>query len=224
MKKCKKCKVNIIDDTNICPLCKTILHSNSKNEISGYNTYPDITMSLDKYNLITRILILISIVCGISCIIINIYLPSIPWSLISISGIFYLWITIPYSIKNNVNIASKVLIHTVTAIALSFVLYYILAYKHWPILDFSVPIILTISNVALIILQIIQSLHRENYIMYQLVISILSIIPLILIKTSIVNILLPTYISLAIAAFTLISTIVFYSKDFVIELKKRFHF
>ncbi|MEG1141610.1 MAG: DUF6320 domain-containing protein [Clostridia bacterium] len=220
-KKCKKCNVNIINNTNTCPLCKSILHDNN-NTIN--NTYPLTFDNLNNYNLLKKILIFISIISAISCLVINIYVSSIPWSIIYILGIIYLWITIPYSIKMNVNIASKIVIHTITAIIILFILHCILLNKHWLILDFSIPIILTISNISLLVLQAIYKFHHENYIIYGLIISILSIIPLILINSHVITILLPSYILFGVAIFTLVSTIVFFTKDLIIELKKRFHY
>lgn len=224
MKNCKKCNVNITDDTNVCPLCKTILHSDKDNVSTGYSSYPHIMMSLDKFNLANKILLLISIISAVGCIVLNVFFPEILWSVICILGIIYLWITISYSIKKNVNIASKILIHTIAAILLAFIFNYVLFKEHWPILDYAIPIILSISNIALIILQIIQNIHHENYFVYQLVISVFSIIPLILLKLNMIEITLPTYIFFIIAGIALISTIIFYSKDFIAEIKKRFHF
>ena len=37
MSKCKNCNVEILDDSQICPLCHSVLEEGEE----GHNTYPD---------------------------------------------------------------------------------------------------------------------------------------------------------------------------------------
>ena len=67
-----------------------------------------------KCNLIIYTCLIISIVIGITLVIINkLTTPQIPWAGLANCGIIYTWLTTIYSIKKGTNIAGHVLIQTI---------------------------------------------------------------------------------------------------------------
>ena len=54
MNRCKKCNVNIIDNTLVCPLCQNVVEVGKEPNI---NTYPDVSKKTKVYHLIVKIFI-----------------------------------------------------------------------------------------------------------------------------------------------------------------------
>ncbi|MHB8064441.1 MAG: DUF6320 domain-containing protein, partial [Ruminiclostridium sp.] len=82
MKTCKRCKVYVQDDSNMCPLCRTVL-TNIDGEIFE-KAYPSIGVSVHKYNIIKRIFLFVSILSAVASIVSN-YLTynGVIWSAIT---------------------------------------------------------------------------------------------------------------------------------------------
>ncbi len=69
MRECKKCRVNILDDTAVCPLCSSVLEiSGEEEQITGY---PDVTSVSRKLSFIVRLYSFLAIVSEAALIVIN---------------------------------------------------------------------------------------------------------------------------------------------------------
>ena len=100
MRECKKCRVEILDDTRVCPLCSSVL------EISGEpgtcTGYPDVKSTVRKLNFIVRLYSFLAIITEVTMIIVN-YLNfhGVWWSAVSGICILYFYITLKYSLQKN---------------------------------------------------------------------------------------------------------------------------
>lgn len=220
MKNCKNCKIKVSSNDDICPLCKTVLTGSEE----GKQTYPKITINKSKYNLIIRIYLFLSIV-GIVCTAVVNYLTynGFMWSIISTAALLYFWSIISHAIKNNVNIAYKILIQTICISILSVVIDIVIGYTGWSV-NYVVPGLTTTANVTVLILIIINRMNWKNYILYQISIIALGFIPIILIFCNIIYELWYSVISVGIAFIILCGTIIFSDNDVKGELKRRLHF
>lgn len=184
--------------------------------------YPKI-LNIEKGKIIKKILLLVSVIISIILVLINFCIDSTnKWSLLCIVGIIYVWFTTLYSLKRNVNIASHVMIQMICITALTLAIDYILGYEGWSI-TLAIPIIIMIGNVTLLILTIVSRKKYIKYAIYQIIIFILSMIPLILMKYSIQNYNLPTIISSSIAGATLCLTLILCGRDLYKDIIRRFH-
>lgn len=88
MRECKKCHVEILDNTTICPLCKSVLETTG--EEAFHNGYPDVKAVSRKLSFVVRLYSFLAIVVEAALITIN-YLTyrGIWWS--AISGIIILY-------------------------------------------------------------------------------------------------------------------------------------
>ncbi|MEG0873280.1 MAG: DUF6320 domain-containing protein [Clostridia bacterium] len=228
MKICNKCNLEIIDKTNICPLCKSkledILEQNDSINLEDNTTYPIILNHLHRYNIAIRIMLLISIITGILCLIVNYFITKkIYWSIVCIAGIIYCWITTMYSVKKNINMAAHIFLQTICLSVMSIIVDDVFGYIGWSY-NLAIPIITTIANLTMFVLLIIAYRRYFKYIFYQLLITIISFIPLIFFKFNIIVYPLPIIISIVFATVTFICTIIFCSKDIKDEITRRFHF
>lgn len=180
--------------------------------------------NLKNNNFILNLMLTISLIIGLTCVIINMLTtPTIHWSLICIIGIVYTWITTMYSIKKNKNIAFHVLVQTLCIFFVTLFIDISIGYKAWS-LNFALPIIIIASNVTMITLLIITRKKYFKYMIYQILLTIFSTIPFMLLKLHITKNLIFTSISSGICIISLILTIILCSKEFKAELERRLHF
>lgn len=185
--------------------------------------YPRIR-NVKKDNIAIKIMAIISIVVSTVCLIINICTTTrYMWSLIVIVGIIYSWVTVMYSIYRNVNIASNVMVQLIAISILAICIDHIIGYTGWS-LNLAIPIIIMVANTTMFILTI-ASFHKYKYAIYQLIIFVLSIIPLVILLFSdeIITKKLLTIISTSIALFTFVFSLILCGKTIIEELDRRLH-
>ena len=92
MKKCKECKVEILDDMVSCPLCSSVLEHVEGAGKTG--TYPDVKASSRKLAFIIRLYLFLAIITEAALVAVNyLWFPRIWWSAISGISIFYFYVT-----------------------------------------------------------------------------------------------------------------------------------
>ena len=184
--------------------------------------YPQ-KISSRKSEIIIKSLLLFFVVVALLLFIINrIFSPDIPWSPIVNAGIIYIWITVIYSIKRNTNIAAHVLLQTIT---ISFLIFYIdnkLNFSGWSVY-IGIPIILIIANVTMLILAIVTYKRYFKYVIYQLIIVIISFIPIILALNEIIELKLLQIIATGISCLNLCVSLMLNHKAFYKSLESNFH-
>ena len=222
MKICKNCKVKIKSNNDSCPLCKTVL--TTSDEKVTEDIYPVIKTNLQKYDLITRVFMFISVIGAVLMIIINYETYNgLLWSVISTALIIYFWSIMSYAIKHNINIAYKFLVQTISISLLTVLIDYIMGYTGWAV-NYVVPEVIITANIAVLILIIVNRMNWYNYILYQIAIAILGFIPLVLYLLKIIHEPLSTTVSVVVSFMILCGTIIFNDKDVKNELKRRLHF
>lgn len=221
MKTCKRCQVKVSDDSCICPLCHTVLtdYDGVKTEMA----YPDLFGRTKKYNLMTRILLFLSIVGGAAAIVVN-YLTydKVMWSVLTTAVILYYWSAIIHSIRHHVNVASKILVQAVGASILAVVTDYVLGFGRWSI-NYVVPSILTLAGLAVLIIILVNRVNFQTYFIYQFIIGVLGFVPFLLFVFGIVDKPLMSIIAIIGSIVSLIGTSIFGEKTVRSELKRRFH-
>lgn len=222
MKTCKRCKVNVIENTDICPLCRTVLTITS--DENSNRSYPEIEVSSHKYNIIKRLFLFVSILSAVASIITN-YLTynGVLWSAITISAIVYLWVIMSYSIKRNRNIASYILVQVICVSILSVVMDNSIGYNGWSVNNV-IPEIMILANVAVLVLVFINRMYWHTYVINQIVIAICGLIPGALWLCGLITVPIPTVIATVTSLLVLVIMIIFGDKTIKSELKRRFHF
>ena len=184
--------------------------------------YPQ-KISYKKSEKIINICLISSIVIAIILIIINkLTTPEIKWSALANCGIIYTWITVMYSIKSGNNIAGHVFIQTVL---ISIVTIYIdksIGFTGWSIYIAN-PIILITANSTMSILTMISHKKYIKYTIYQLIIVLISMFPIILFLKNIMELKLLNNISIGVSIFNLILSLILCYKDIKDEIIRKFH-
>lgn len=184
--------------------------------------YPKI-QNIKKNKIIEYVLLIISIIVSIVLLIINkVTSDHYIWAILSIFGIIYMWITVMYSVNKHKNIASYVLLQTIILSCLLIGIDYILGFYKWSF-SIAIPIVIIVANVTMLILTIISHKKYIKYAIYQFIIFLSSMLPLIWILTGITKKITLPVIALSIAGISFILCIILSGRDMKEELVRKFH-
>lgn len=184
--------------------------------------YPQ-KINAKKTDFIIKIAILITVIVGLLLVIINRFTtPGIKWAGYCNAGIIYVWITVLYSLKKNVNIASHLFIQMVAISALCVYFDIRMGFQAWSI-NFAIPMIVIVTNIAMLILSIASYRNYSRYAFFQLLIVILSLVPIFLVYENLVNDKTLSAIASGLSIFNLIISLIFHFKDIKSELARKFH-
>ena len=180
-------------------------------------------LSSKKGDLIFKIFLISSVILGILLFIINkLTTPNIPWATLTNAGIIYIWITVFYSINKNTNIAGHVLIQAIAISLLTVFIDYKLGFEKWSI-NISIPIIIIIANVTMLVLTIVSYKKYIKYAIYQLIIVLFSMVPVILLGENVLENRVLSIIASSISIINLILTLILSTKDVKEAIIRKFH-
>lgn len=164
-----------------------------------------------------------TVVVGLLLILINyITTPTIHWSYIANAGMIYTWITVLYAVNRHTNIAGYVLLQ---AIAISILTWFIdlnSGAKGWSI-NFVIPCIIIVANITMFVLTIVSHRKYIRYAIYQLLICLFSLMPLVFIVENLVFNKIMSIAALIVSVINLIVTIVLCKADVKAEMIRKFH-
>ncbi len=220
MGRCRQCKVEILDHTQVCPLCKCVMEG----EIVTENAYPDIRFRARKLNLAVRIFLFLSILLEVFLVYLNWkYFQGIFWSIISGAGFAYLYFIARFAVLNdNAGYRSKFLGLTFFGIVYVILIDCVIGYHGWSV-NFVLPGGLFFVDASILVVMFLNRRNWQSYIMLELFMILLSLIPVLLIFLGIVT---ETFISgLAFAASVLLflGTLIIGDRRARSELGRRFH-
>lgn len=186
--------------------------------------YPKVR-NVKKGNAAIKIMFIISLIVAGICLIINACTSTkFLWSLIVIIGIIYTWITAIYSIRRNINIASSVMIQLIAISILTVCIDYIIGYSGWTI-NLAIPIIIMVANVTILVLTIVSVRRYYKYAIYQLIIFVFSMVPLVtfFVFPGVITTPVLMIISSSIAVFTFVISLILCGRSIIEELDRRLH-
>lgn len=225
MRRCKNCKVTVIDPVLVCPLCHYVLENEGMEEGKKVipRMYPNVKETTRALNFIVKLYTFLAIVTEVSLVIINYMTYSgLWWSAISGIGILYFYITLRYSIQKNSGYQRIILTQIFCGMFLSIGIDFILGYRGWS-MNLMVPIAILLVDLAAVILMIVNTANWQSYILLQLLTVLLSAVTLVLWKVGIIQYPLLAIIAAIVSAVMFVGTLIFGDRRAKNELKRRFH-
>ncbi len=221
MRECKKCRVKILDDTAVCPLCSSVL------EISGEEEpcvgYPDVKSVSRKLSFIVRLYSFLAIVSEAALIVINyLYFHGIWWSAVTGICILYFYITLKYSLQKNRGYQTVILIQVIGAVLLVIAADHIVGYRGWSV-NYVLPGAIFLLNGTIVTLMIVNASNWQSYILMQILTAVASVVCMILWRFGVITKPLPALVALAVSLCLLLGTLIFGDRKAKAELKRRFH-
>lgn len=219
MRRCKRCDILVVDDTNLCPLCDSVLDGDEP----GENRYPRLEGEFQKFVLFKKIIYFILVATGTLSVLVN-YLTfrGFYWSVIVLGAIAYCFFTINYTVMNCTNIGAKVIFQAVGILILTWIIDMVTGYTGWSI-RYAIPAMLLLADTVLVAMMIFNTTRWQGYFMCQLAVTGLSVIPVILAALGIVDNMNLAIITCAVLWLILAATVIFGGRKVNQELKRRFH-
>ena len=220
MNKCMKCNVEILDNTQTCPLCHHVL---SRQGEEGVNTYPDARVAVRKFRFTENLLLFLSIVA--ESVLIYIYHltgDGINWSLIVGLALIYANVVMQLAIVGKSGYVFKTLSLVVLAVVSLFGIDYLTGYHKWS-LEISFPIAVLLLDLAILILMVVNRRNWQSYMMVQIFTILLSMIPIVLLVAGVIEFPYLAVIASGVSIFIFLGTLILGDQRARSELMRRFH-
>lgn len=219
MSKCNKCKVEILDETEYCPLCNNVLEQTQAME----DTYPNIKMKTRRLMFLSNIYLFVAIAAEMIILGYSIYRKDgFLEAIIAGAVLFYIYTIIRYAIMGKSNIRWKVLVVTVITVGLLIIIDYFIGFKKWSV-NYVLPTGILVVDAWIIILMIVNHKNWQSYIMMQISMVLCSGAVFVVYWLHIMTTPILAIVALYASIFLLLGTIIIGGRRARVELKRRFH-
>lgn len=220
MNRCQKCHVVILDDTDRCPLCQHVLQSDGEPQENGY---PNAIAVTRRFRFLENLFLFLSIMAETFLLVINYNLdPGLPWSLVVGIVLVYLNMGLRMTLVGKSSLLVKVLSLITLAIVLLPGIDYLTGYRGWS-LDYVLPCGILVLDLVLFVLILVSRRSWQSYMMAELIMVLLSVIPIILRVTGVIRFPYLVWSAFAASVFLFLGTLILGDRRARTELKRRFH-
>ena len=219
MAECKTCKIEILDETEVCPLCKSILVQTDELE----NMYPDARVHMRKLLRLSRIYLFCAIIVEGLLVAVDMNTPSpFQWSILTGLGLFAVYITLRYAVLGRSGHQTKIILMSILAVLIAVGVDWVIGFDGWSI-RYVLPGGIVAVDAGILLAMIINRRNWQSYIMCQLVTILCSLIPALLTLTELLDGILIPFTPLAVSVMLFLGTMIIGERRASLELKRRFH-
>ncbi len=213
--------MEFIDPTNVCPLCKCI----TENDLGQMRepTYPHADKEMKKIQRALNIYTFAAIVAEVIFVGIDFSTGESFWWSIMLGAFFvYGFITLKFSVQKHIGYQFKMLLQTLLGVSVLVLIDYLTGFHGWA-LNYVLPAVFMLLDVAVIVLMIVNNRNWQSYIPMQLLIIALCLIPFVLSYFGFSTYRVVDGISLGVAVLVFVGTLIVGGKRARDELYRRFH-
>ena len=225
---CRNCNVIVYDDTDVCPLCHSVLDELTPEEmnspvVGNGAPYPDVRKRTKRLHFVMRLILFLFIIAEIGLIVINRFAtPHFWWSGISGIAMIYIYLSMIYWINHDAGYAAKIGLQLILTMTFLLGIDYFTGMTGWS-LKWAIPGVILFGDAIVFFLMMLNRQHWYSYTLLLLLIAICSIAIISLYFTGkITNVVLPVTCT-AVTGIYLLGTIIFGDREITRELKRRFH-
>ena len=219
MAKCKTCNIEILDETDSCPLCQSILEQTESLE----NMYPDVLFSQRKLALFSRIYLFCALLLQTALFVVNWYDETeIWWCAVFGLGLLYIYVVLHHTILGKTGYKSKVVILSLIAVLSAIGIDFATGYRGWSF-DYVFPAGILIMDAIIIFLMIYNRRNWQSYIMWQIFMVLTSLVPIILYIIGLERNQQLAFLPMAASLSLVLGTMIIGDRRARMELKRRFH-
>ena len=219
MSRCKQCNVEILDETERCPLCHSVLEKTVEVE----NMYPNVRTMTRRLALLSRIYLFVAILVEALLIYLNVLSDSeMFWSAIPGLAMLYGYLVLRYAILGKSGYKGKIIVLTLIAILMVVAIDFVVGYRGWSV-NYALPSAILLVDAGILILMCINRRNWQSYMMWQIFMILCSIVPLVLYAVGIVTAPLLAALAFAFSAALFLGTLIIGDRRARTELRRRFH-
>ncbi len=219
MGKCRTCNLEILDETDHCPLCQAILEPTHEVE----NMYPDVRLKTRRLSLITRIYLFCAIVLEGALIFLNIVTePKMWWSILTGLALLYVYLVMRYAVLGKSGYKSKIITLILLALLALVAADFVTGYRGWSV-NYVLPSSILLVDVIIIGCMLCNRRNWQSYMMWQLMMILCSLIPAGLFMAGLEQQQLVAFLPLIASCVLFLGTLIIGDRRARLELKRRFH-
>ena len=219
MSRCKQCNVEILDETERCPLCHSVLEKTVEVE----NMYPNVRTMTRRLALLSRIYLFVPILVEALLIYLNVLSDSeMFWSAIPGLAMLYGYLVLRYAILGKSGYKGKIIVLTLIAILMVVAIDFVVGYRGWSV-NYALPSAILLVDAGILILMCINRRNWQSYMMWQIFMILCSVVPLVLYAVGIVTAPLLALLAFAFSAALFLGTLIIGDRRARTELRRRFH-
>ena len=219
MSRCIQCNIEVLDETERCPLCHSVLEPTVEVE----NMYPDVRIKTRRMMLLSRIYLFVAIVTEAILMAVNYYGTfETAWSLATGLILFYGYLVIRFAILGKSGYIAKTIVLTLIAILALIAIDFVSGYKGWSV-RYVFPAAIIGIDAVILLLMIVNRRNWQSYIMWQIFMILCSFVPIILYFVGIIYVPYLALAALGTSLFLFLGTVIIGDRRARVELKRRFH-
>ena len=219
MSRCKQCNVEILDETERCPLCHSVLEKTVEVE----NMYPNVRTMTRRLALLSRIYLFVAILVEALLIYLNVLSDSeMFWSAIPGLAMLYGYLVLRYAILGKSGYKGKIIVLTRIAILMVVAIDFVVGYRGWSV-NYALPSAILLVDAGILILMCINRRNWQSYMMWQIFMILCSVVPLVLYAVGIVTAPLLALLAFAFSTALFLGTLIIGDRRARTELRRRFH-
>ena len=219
MSRCKQCNVEILDETERCPLCHSVLEKTVEVE----NMYPNVRTMTRRLALLSRIYLFVAILVEALLIYLNVLSDSeMFWSAIPGLAMLYGYLVLRYAILGKSGYKGKIIVLTLIAILMVVAIDFVVGYRGWSV-NYALPSAILLVDAGILVLMCINRRNWQSYMMMQLFLVLMSVIAMILVAVKVIWFPYLAMGAMGASLFLFLGTLIIGDKRARTELKRRFH-
>lgn len=219
MSKCHKCNVEILDETETCPLCRSVLEQTEELE----NMYPNARLKTQKLLWISRLYLFCVILVEFILIVLDFTREEeVNWSIVVGLILLYFYTVLRYAIIGKTGYQSKTIVLTLITVLVAIGVDFATGYRGWAV-DYVISSSILLVDIGIIVLMIYNHRNWQSYMMAQIFMILCSAIPAVLYLLGLEKNVQMAFLPLVCSTFLFLGTIMIGGRRACLELKRRFH-
>lgn len=219
MGKCRNCNVEILDETEHCPLCRSILEPTHDVE----NMYPNVALKVRLLTLFSRVYLFGAIVAVFVLVGVNIATPpQMWWSALVGLVLLYGYLVLRYAVLGKTGYRSKILVLVLIGLLFLVAADIVTGYRGWSV-NYVLPASLLLVDVILLGCMFCNRRNWQSYMMWQLFMILCSLVPAVLSVLEIEKGMYLAFLPLVVSCALFLGTLIIGDRRARLELKRRFH-
>ena len=219
MGKCCYCHIEVLDETDTCPLCRAVLTPTDDLE----NMYPNVRFRIRRLMFFSRIYLFCALLAQGVLIAVNYFAESrIWWSVITGLILLYGYLILRFTILGKAGHRGKILTLAFLAVFAAIIIDFVTGYRGWSV-DYVMPAGILLVDTIIIGCMIGNRRNWQSYIMWQLFMILCSFFPAGLFIVGLERSGLIAFLPLSVSAALFLGTMIIGGNRAHTELRRRFH-
>lgn len=212
--------MEVLDETEVCPLCRSVLEQTAPME----NMYPDVRSRIKGLRLAGRIYLFCALLVFFALLVADVRRQAQIWWSVPVGLVLlYGYLVLRYAIAGKSGYRGKVMVLAVLAVLLAVAADFVIGYRGWSV-DYVLPGGILIVEGIVLGCMACNPKRWYSYLMWQLLMILCSLIPAALYLLGLEHHALMAFLPLAVSVAAFLGTLIIGDRPARQELMRRFHF